>query len=99
MRIRESRLYRSTHGTFEEYCVQKWQLSKSHANRLVAASSAVEVVTPIGVIPSSEAQARPLTKLDTPAEQVAAWEQVIETAPKNDLGEPIITAKHVEQAK
>ena len=44
------------------------------------------------VRPANEAQARPLTKLDTPSEQAAAWKEVVDTAPKDDDGEPIITA-------
>lgn len=95
MRIRDSRLYRGTHETFEAYCVERWQLSKSHVNRLVAASSVVESVAPVGVTPNNERQARPLTKLP-PEEQADAWQEAVETAPKDGDGEPVITAKHVE---
>jgi hypothetical protein len=33
--IRDRRLYRATHGTFEEYCRDKWGWSKQHAYRLM----------------------------------------------------------------
>jgi hypothetical protein len=97
MRIRDSKLYRGTHGTFEAYCQERWNIARRTAYQYIEAAEAVKVVRNCAQIePANEAQARPLTLLETPAEQVAAWEQVIETAPKDDEGEPIITAKHVE---
>jgi hypothetical protein len=45
--------------------------------------------------PTSERQARPLTKLDTPEQQVAAWELAGDIAA--DENKPV-TAKHVERA-
>jgi hypothetical protein len=33
--IREKKLYRATHTTFQDYCVARWDYSKSHANRLI----------------------------------------------------------------
>lgn len=35
--INQKRLYRKTHKTFEAYCAEKWDFSKSHANRLIQA--------------------------------------------------------------
>jgi len=46
-------------------CRVRWDMSKTNANRLVDASTVVSVLTPMGVIPTSERQARPLTKLRT----------------------------------
>lgn len=95
MRIRDSRLYRGTHETFEAYCAERWGMSDIHARRLVNAASVVETI-PIGMPkPANESQARPLTKLP-PEEQAEAWQDAVETAPKDDDGEPIITAQHVE---
>lgn len=100
--IRDSRLYRETHATFEDYCRERWQFEKSQVYRLmdsaaVAANLAVEM-SPIGeVLPINEAQARPLAKLD-PEEQREVWAEVVETAPRNDSGEPQITARQVEAA-
>ncbi len=90
--IRDGRLYRETHSDFESDCREKWQLSKTHINRLVSAAEAVEAVTPTGVIPSNERQARPLTLLESPEEQAEAWQEAVETAPEGR-----ITAEHVEQ--
>jgi len=72
--IRDSRLYRIEHGTFEEYCKSKWGFTKTQANRLIGGSEVAKNVTPIGVSPKTESQSRPLTKL--PAEkQPEAWEK------------------------
>ena len=52
-----------------------------YAHYLISSSSVIENLTPIGVKPSNEAQARPLTKLKTPEAQQKAWEMVVKTAP------------------
>ena len=95
--IREDRLYRDAHKTFEEYCRDRWDIGKSQAYRLIASAEAVANLSPIGdVLPANEAQARPLTTI--PMEEVGdVWQEAIETAPTNDDGQPIITAKHVEE--
>lgn len=92
MEIRDSRLYRVEHSTFEDYCREKWKFTKTQANRLIGAADVAKNLAPIGVIPASESQARPLTKL--PAEQQpAAWEKAVEKA-----GGEQPTAKQVEEA-
>ena len=56
LEIRDARLYRQDYNTFEEYCQERWNLSKTHSNRLIAASEVVQNLTPIGVIlPTGEA--------------------------------------------
>jgi hypothetical protein len=90
--IRDSRLYKIEHATFEDYCETKWKMSKTSANRLIVSSKINETLTPVGVIPSSERQVRPLAKL--PAEQQpAAWVAAVESA-----GGKQPTAKQVEAA-
>jgi hypothetical protein len=87
--IRDERLYRKDFDTFDDYCRDKWGMSKSHANRLIEASEVVSTVTPIGVIPANEAQARELGKV--PQEKRAeAWQKVVESSP--DGG---VTAQHI----
>src|SRR5713101_1174422 len=54
--IREHRLYRGTHATFEKYCRERWGMSGRHANRTIAAAEAAAIVGPTG--PSNVAQAR-----------------------------------------
>lgn len=46
--LRKIRLYREAHGTFEDYCEERWGWGDRRARRLMAASEAVEsVVEPI----------------------------------------------------
>jgi len=95
--IRHAKLYVASHGTFEEYCEKRWDMGKSHVNRLMEAARIVETIktSPMGeVIPTSERQARPLAKLPA-AEQPAAWTKAQEKA--KDEGKPV-AARHVEEA-
>lgn len=89
LEIRDGRLYRQEYGTFEGYCQDKWGFSRSRAHRLIDAAEVANNLLPIGNIPQNEAQARPLTALP-PAEQAAAWQRAVETAPAGK-----ITAAHV----
>lgn len=59
MEIRESRLYREEHKTFEVYCRNRWGFDKRYANRLIQGSSVAIEMGPIG--PKTESQARELT--------------------------------------
>lgn len=90
LKIRDSRLYRESYTTFEEYCQGRWNFSKTHSNRLIAAAEVIENLTPIGVIPLTESQARPLTSLPFEV-QPLVWQQVVESAPNGK-----VTAAHVQ---
>lgn len=94
LRIKEGKLYKATHGTWNEYVRERWGFSRVQAHRLIAASDVVADIKmlPIGnILPTSESQVRPLAVL--PKEQQAdAWVAAVKLAPK---GEP--TAKHVKQ--
>lgn len=64
LEIRDSRLYRAEHGTFEDYCRDRWGMSRIHAHRMIEAASVTSNLLPIGnILPANEAQARPLTQL------------------------------------
>jgi len=94
LRIRDLRLYRTTHATFEDYCQLRWELGRRYVNQIIAAS---QVHANLGAmapkqLPSNERQARPLTKLPDPALQREAWQQAVATAPDGR-----ITAAHVAQ--
>jgi len=73
-----------THSTFEDYCKDRWDMGKRNAYQLIAASAVLENVRKCAQIeePANEAQARSLTKLETPEKQQEAWEMVVETAPE-----------------
>jgi hypothetical protein len=72
LEIRDSRLYRGDFGTFEDYCRERWQMERAHAYRLIDAAQVIRNLSPMGDIPTSERQVRPLTKLE-PSEQRLAW--------------------------
>jgi hypothetical protein len=88
--IRESKLYRLTHDTFDAYCRERWGWSRVHAHRLIDASCVVNDLLPMGNKPTSERQARPLAELPK-AERTDAWKEAVERS----NGKP--TAKVVEQ--
>jgi hypothetical protein len=62
LEIRGERLYRETHGTFEDYCRERWGWSRIHAHRQIDAAR-VATLLPIGNRPANEAQARELVPL------------------------------------
>ena len=93
MVVRNDRLYREEYGTFEDYCQQKWGWTRQRANQLIASADVVAnlaEMTTIVVKPTTESQARALTKLE-PEKQRTVWKDVVETAPKGK-----VTAKHVQ---
>lgn len=112
LRIRDGRLYLETHETFEEYCRERWEMTRSRAFRLIGASDVVRNLSAIGdylqkqfkekddgmlpigntgqLLPSNEAQARPMTELETAELQQEAWLRAMETAPDGK-----VTAIHV----
>jgi hypothetical protein len=46
--IRDARLYRGTHATFEDYVEQQWDMSRPQAYRLVDAWPLAERLSPMG---------------------------------------------------
>ena len=93
MVVRNDRLYREEYGTFEDYCQEKWGWTRQRANQLIASADVVAnlaEMTTIVVKPTTESQARALTKLE-PEKQRTVWKDVVETAPKGK-----VTAKHVQ---
>lgn len=64
MAIRDGRLYRRTHGTFDAYCRERWGWTASRARQLMgAAETATNVTLSGGTAPATESQARELTGL------------------------------------
>jgi hypothetical protein len=88
--LRDRRLYRSTHKTFEEYCKQRFGFGRITAHYQIAASEVVdnlltnceqnEMLTNCEqILPTNEYQCRPLTKLE-PEQQREAWAKAVESA-------------------
>ena len=95
--IRDKRLYRTTHSTFEDYCQDRWDWSRQRASQLIVAADVVaELSTIVDTPPANEGQARAIAKV--PEERrVKVWETVVENAPVVQ-GKPKITARQVEEA-
>ncbi|KAB8318712.1 hypothetical protein SD81_014395 [Tolypothrix campylonemoides VB511288] len=82
--LRDKRLYRSTHKTFEEYCKDRFGFERRHPYRLIDGADIVDnliQMCPNGtqILPTSERQVRPLTKLER-EEQRQAWQMALEQA-------------------
>ena len=72
---RQDSRVRATHKTFEDYCREKWGIERRQAYRLIDASEVSKNVSQgTQTQPTTERQARPLTKLP-PVEQPKAWER------------------------
>ena len=90
LEIRDTRLYRQAFSTFEEYCRDRWGISRPRAYQLIdAATVAVNLSTIVDKLPATESQARPLTGLPVDLQR-EAWQRAVDTAPNGK-----ITAAHV----
>lgn len=81
--IRDARLYRQEHASFEDYVRERWGLSRPRAYRMVDAAKIAAALSPIGDIepPANESQVRELAPLrDDPERLAAAWRQANDTA-------------------
>lgn len=98
--IRDGRLYRETHGTFEDYCRERWEMSKTQANRLIAAAQVIHNIEKVKESKDiaehlSESAVRPLTGL-TPKQQQKVIRKVAEKAPPPIAGRGVVTARLVQ---
>lgn len=75
--IKEEKLWRHTHRTFEEYCEERWSFSSNYARRLLKARDVMGVLPPeTEVLPENERQARALMAI--PEERRAqVWEEAV----------------------
>ncbi len=82
--LRNRRLYRSTHKTFEEYCRDRFGYSRRHPYYLIEAAAVVDNLSEkcepmVHILPTSERQVRPLTQLQ-PDQQSEVWQQAVTEA-------------------
>jgi hypothetical protein len=87
--LRDRRLYRSTHKTFEEYAKERFGYNRAHAYRLISAAIVLENLSVERQdemspnwrqkLPGSESQCRELGKLPS-KQQLLAWEKVLEVS-------------------
>ncbi len=89
--VREGKLYRESHKTFEAYCKDRWGFERRHAYRLIGAAAVADEMSPIGHKIKNESQARELGNV--PEEDRV---QVLEQATEATDGKP--TAKAIREA-
>jgi hypothetical protein len=83
--IRDSKLYRQTHDTFEAYCKSRWQIGRAHAYRQIEAAETLEILSPIGdKLPTTESQVRPLLQFVL-QDRSAVWQVVAKQLPGERL--------------
>ena len=105
--LRDRRLYRSTHSSFEEYCQDRFGYTRRRGDYLIGFSQVVDNLKQepqkdsepdrnreplVLILPTSERQCRPLISLK-PIEQRKVWKKAIELA-----GNKIPSGKIVSQA-
>jgi hypothetical protein len=88
--LRDRRLYRSTHKTFQEYCQDRFGFTRRRSDYLISAAEVVDNLSGepeaklkrepmVLILPTSERQCRPLTKLE-PEQQREIWHKAVETS-------------------
>lgn len=83
LEIRDSRLYRETHATFEAYCQDRWALPRSRAYQLIDSAKVVNALGDPSDL-TNEAQARELATLDDPAQMKTVWAAAEQRAEKEN---------------
>ncbi len=74
LEIRDRRLYRESHATFEDYCRERWAFTRRRANQLIGAAGVIGV---LGTTVPNEAQAREFSPLrEDPEAMRATWADV-----------------------
>ncbi|PSB31365.1 hypothetical protein [Chlorogloea sp. CCALA 695] len=92
--LKDKRLYRSTHRTFDAYCQERFGLSSRHSYRLIEAANVVnnlkEFCDQFGhILPAKESVCRSLT-IFQPNQQIFAWQQILqETGGKHPTGKQV----------
>lgn len=92
--LRDRRLYKSTHSSFEQYCEDRFGMRRRHPYRLIDAATVVDNILQLcpirtqnesdtkknkPIIPTSEWQIRSLTKLE-PQQQREVWIKAVKLA-------------------
>lgn len=90
--IRVDGLYRVDYDTFEEYCKERWDISRRRAYYYIGAYEVLENLCTMvhktdepefTILPANERQARPLTEISS-EQQCEAWALVLKEADERD---------------
>lgn len=96
--IRDGKLYRETHKTFDDYCRDRWGIARRTVDRYISAAQVLENLRPIGLkIPTKENQVRPLNGL-APELQIEIWQEAVASAP-NGIPSGALVKRLVEERK
>ena len=99
--IRDGRLYRATHNSFEAYCADRWGISKSDGHRQIQAAAKYEAAQPIaaklGIRLTCESQMRPLARV-ADEDLGPVLKRVSHLVPKGDDGSRRVTAEVLARA-
>lgn len=81
MTIRDGRLYRATHASFEAYCRERLCISRSYAWRVLGATERFKLLpaSSNGPKPTNESQIRPFLAIE-PKDFPKAWEAAVKAA-------------------
>jgi hypothetical protein len=80
--IRNDRLYRATHSTFDKYAAERWDMTRQRVAQLIASWRIHEQLKAYGfkVLPQTESQCRPFSKIPEDmgydAAVIAIWVEV-----------------------
>lgn len=76
--IRDSRLYKGTHDTFEDYCRERWGFSRQRAQQFTAAAELATTMVDTGLPePTNERQTRALAAVPEP-ERAEVWREAVD---------------------
>ena len=95
--IKDQRLYRGTHETFEQFVKEKWDFGRAYAYRLIGSAETMATLSPIGdILPANESHVRALLQFSV-EDRPKVWKTVVKRLPTSD-GKPVISAKEIEHA-
>ena len=96
--IRDNRLYRQTHDTFEAYCKERSHIGRSYANKQITAAALVkELGTTVPILPTSESHVRALLQFDE-GDRPQVWRAVVNNISSGNGTVPHITADKIAEA-
>lgn len=99
LEIKNSKLYRTDYETFEDYCICRWEMTKTHAYRLLNGAEIIDHLSPMGdILPRNERQVRPLTGLPPKTIQ-KVWKRAIEKATEKPLTSRVVQEAVAEIVK
>ena len=93
--IRDQRLYKDSHSSFDTYCQERWGYTHRRVNQICQGAAAwheLEASERINILPTSERQVRELSQIE-PEQRIEAWADAVESSA---AGQP--TVSEVQQA-